>query len=422
MDTLGIGSDRHVTVARVFAVRIVGALIQFLFFLILARHIGAGGFGLFSLGYAFLLVASSIARWGIDQVALRQMSRDVARHDHVLGGTMFMRGALLVLVIGSVVACLAAWFWTVVDFPRALLPFVWAVVPFSLLNYLAECMRAQDRQLWAAALQVLAVPAGALMIVWLSADVSLSSAVDAFVFTCFGICIIAYGFWGWREHSRLHIRGEGAMPLAEIMLCATPIALAAIVSTWLGFAETSILGLLRSPEEVAGYSAALRALFVFSFMIVAVNNVLAPRFSVLYQDNELQTIWATVKRAGTLTLMVTSLPLLLFFLFAEDIMNIFGDEFVFAANSLRILLVGQLVLSLSGTLGTVLMMCGHEQAFKKIIILSACANFVAAPSLIWLWGVSGAAASAVFTIMVANVMCLAKVRRMCSRQKEIQSI
>ncbi len=421
MKALGIGSDRHVTVARVFFVRIAGALIQFLFFLVLARHIGPEGFGLFSLGYAFLLVASSIARWGIDQVALRQMSRHVARRAHVLGVTMFMRGALLVLLIGSAVASLALWLWTVFDFPRALLPFVWAVVPFSLLNYLAECMRAQDRQLWAAALQVLVVPAGALMIVWLSADVSLASAVEAFVLTCLAACIIACGFWVWRERSHLRLRLEGAMSVADIMLSATPIATAAIVSTWLGFAETSMLGLLRSPEEVAGYSAALRAMFIFNFMVVAVNNVLAPRFSVLYQDHELQTIWATVKRAGMLTFMASALPLLLFFLFAEDIMMFFGNDFAFAADALRILLLGQLVLSLSGTLGTVLIMCGHEQAFKRIILLSACANLVSAPSLIWLWGISGAAISAVFTIMVANAMCLAMVRRMCDGRKEMQS-
>jgi len=417
LSTLRIGGERHQAVARVFLVRASGAAIQFLFFLLLAKQIGAEGFGLFSLGYAFLLIAASIARWGVDQIALRHMSAHAEDNERSLFVSVFAHGVLLVAGFGLAVTCVSLLVWMAWGIDTALLPFVLAILPFSLLFYLAECMRARDMQLRAAALQVLMVPLGALLIMVLSADISLFDAVSAFMISCVFMCVSGYVFWCYRECRGMSFRWERKQ-LGTLLTTATPVALAVVVSTWLGFSETVMLGLFRSREEVAGYSAALRALFLFGFIIAAVNNVLSPRFAVLFRQDSWSAILATVKRAGMLTLMVATPLLVLFFIFAEDIMNIFGDAFVDAAPVLRILLLGQLILSLSGTLGTALIMCGHEQTFKRIIVLSAIFNLLLSPFFVWAWGGNGAAASAVATIAVANIMCLGAVRHMCRVQKE----
>lgn len=419
LSTLHLGGERHQAVIRVFLVRASGAAVQFLFFLLLAKQIGAEGFGLFSLGYALLLIAASIARWGVDQIVLRHMSAHAADSERPLFVSVFAHGVLLVAGFGVTVSSVSLLIWEALEIDTALLPFVLAVLPFSLLYYLGECMRARDMQLRAAALQVLMVPLGALLIMVLSEKTSLVGAVSAFMISCVFMCASGYFYWWYHECRGVSV--EWSRKQLDVLLSsATPLALAGIVSTWLGFSETLMLGVFRSKEEVAGYSAALRALFLFGFVIVAVNNVLAPRFAVLFRQNAWSTILGTVKRSGMLTLLATAPLLVIFFIFSEDIMNIFGDSFIHAASALRILLLGQLILSLSGTLGTALIMCGREQEFKRIIILSAIFNLFMSPFFVWAWGENGAAASAVVTIAVANTMCLSAVRHMCGQKENVK--
>ena len=75
--------------AGAFVLRVLGAGLQFLFTVLLARFYGAAGVGVFVIGLSLLVVSSTIARWGLDQtsmklVAARMASDEPGQIRHIL--------------------------------------------------------------------------------------------------------------------------------------------------------------------------------------------------------------------------------------------------------------------------------------------------------------------------------------------------
>jgi len=133
----------------------------------------------------------------------------------------------------------------------------------------------------------------------------------------------------------------------------------------------------------------------------------------MYKNNDLPTLSRLVKRASMAGGLIAFPMLLVMFLFSGEIIGLFGEEFLFAVPALLILTVGQFFLCLAGTWGTVLIMSGHERIYRRIIAFSVLVNLLTGPLLIHAYGIVGAAISASITIMVANIMCLIAITKLC---------
>jgi len=423
--SLRLGDGLTLKAGKVFSVRIAGALIQFVFFLILARYIGVDGFGLFSFGYAMLLVVSTASRWGMDQVALRSLAGYAAKSEWVDYRATFIQGLVLVISISLLISLfliailepLAARYIKDLDLFPVLKIFVWSIGPFSVIQYLAEAARATGKQIYAAILQTVLIPFCALVLLMTLGDISsISSAVNAFVMACFFTAVFGLVVWWIYERENFVVVGisQSKSSYWEMFLTASPIASAALISSWLGFSETILLGVLQDSESVAGYAASMKMLFLFGFVVIALNNVLSPRFAVLYQEGKLNELWSLAKKASLIAVL-SSLPMFLIIVgFSREIMVVFGNNFVFAAPALQILALGRLFLCAVGTLGSILIMSGYGRTYHRIIALSALLNLVVAPVLISFFDVVGASVSATITIIFANIVCFRTVAKMCN--------
>ncbi|MFQ5355017.1 MAG: oligosaccharide flippase family protein [Mariprofundaceae bacterium] len=424
LDALKLGDGLTRKAGKVFAVRIIGALLQFGFFLILARYIGVDGFGMFSFGYAMLLVVSTASRWGMDQVALRKLAGYAARSEWVHYRATFIKGLVLVIGISFLISLLLLILLEPIGSRYIenlnLLPllklFIWSIGPFSVIQYLAESIRATGKHVYATVLQTISIPFCALLLLLINGDASsTSSAVNAFLLACFVTAVFGLVVFWIYEREKFTVIGTSQPKFSyrEMFSTATPIASAALISSWLGFSETILLGVLLGSEAVAGYAAAIKMLFLFGFVVIALNNVLSPQFAVLCEEGKLDKLWSLAKKASFIAVLV-SLPMFIIIVgFPEEIIAIFGSDFIFAAPALQVLALGRLFLCAAGTLGTILIMSGLGQTYHRIIALSASLNLLIAPLLILFFGVVGAAISATITIVIANIMCFRAVTRMC---------
>ncbi len=89
--------------------------------------------------------------------------------------------------------------------------------------------------------------------------------------------------------------------------------------------------------------------------------------------------------------------------FSQSILSIFGAEFVVASWELKILVLGQLIDVLCGSVGYLMIMTGHQnQSFMVsgcCVLINLVLNAIAIPLL----GTLGAAIATAFTLIVWNI-------------------
>nr|WP_277879386.1 polysaccharide biosynthesis C-terminal domain-containing protein [Coleofasciculus sp. FACHB-712] len=90
---------------------------------------------------------------------------------------------------------------------------------------------------------------------------------------------------------------------------------------------------------------------------------------------------------------------------------LFGSSFVEGLPALVILTVGQMVNALSGSVGFLMTMTGHQREAALIIGSSAILNVVLNAALIPYLGINGAALSTALTTALWNIIMLVYVNK-----------
>lgn len=164
-----------------------------------------------------------------------------------------------------------------------------------------------------------------------------------------------------------------------------------------------MVGSLLGPEEAGLYGAAVKTSLWVGFVLQTVNIVAAPAFATLYAQKDMQGLQRLV---GTVTIWIfwPSLVIALGLMsFAPEIMSLFGPKFVAAAWELKILVIGQVVSALCGSVAYLMSMTGHQNRSVVVFGSAAVLNIVLNAVLIPWVGAKGAAIATSFTMMVWNI-------------------
>lgn len=167
------------------------------------------------------------------------------------------------------------------------------------------------------------------------------------------------------------------------------------------------LGFLATNEEVGLFRVAATGAALVVFGLNAVNLVIAPHISRLYNAGEIKKLQKVVT-ISTRAVAALSFPIaLIFIFFGKPIIGfIFGAEYVSAAPALAILCLGQLVNASAGPIALVLIMTGND---KYIVIGTATGlvvNLFLSFLLIPLLGLIGAAIGFSVSLSVWNVLLI----------------
>ena len=106
--------------------------------------------------------------------------------------------------------------------------------------------------------------------------------------------------------------------------------------------------------------------------------------------------------------------LILAWIFPERIMALFGPGFASGGRALAILATGQFVNVLTGSVGELLLMSGHEKSLRRCLIAATGISVALHTALVPRFGVEGAAAANALTLAALNLGALGCVRRRLS--------
>ena len=94
---------------------------------------------------------------------------------------------------------------------------------------------------------------------------------------------------------------------------------------------------------------------------------------------------------------------------AEFILSIFGYDFVTGKYALLILLFGQLVNVICGSVGYILMMTNKQKKLRNFVFYSAIINIILNFMLIPKYGIMGSAISSTISLSIWNLLSLSYI-------------
>lgn len=397
--------------------------LQFVITTVLARSLGAEGFGIYAFVFALLSLISVPAQFGLANLVVRETARAQANCDWgMLNGmwrwatrVVISLSAFLLLTTVTVVWLLpemlsraqeATLYWGLPLIPliaitvlhgaalRGLRHVVLGqlpdqiVRPLLFLLFFGGCA-------WVCSAEKL-TPVSAMASMTLAA--ALAAAIAAFMVLDRRPEKIG---WGIKVKYKHRTWAFAALPLALTQ------GMGVINSQ----TDVLMLGSLMGANEVGVYRVATQTAALVAFGLQSLNMVVAPHFARLHAVGDKRRLQQLVSRTAQAVLGVALIAVTLFGAFGDQLIFwLFGEAFSTAYFPLVILALGQLVNAGLGAVGVLLTMTGKERIVLHGITLSVVINLVLNALFIPLFGMVGAALASALSLAGWNIYAFIKAK------------
>lgn len=391
-------------------------LAGYLFTIVVTRAYGPHAWGGFTLATTVVLAGTTVARLGLDTALLRVVA---ANHD--AGASTLIRvhatASRVVLPTSAAIAALVYFLADVVavrvfgapELRRSFQLAALAIPPLALSSLTAQSLRGlRQIQLsvfldyvsrWLYPLIVLLL----LLAFWRGEQMAIIAYVcGAYITAIIGAVRLDRQF---RRVGDSAADQEPAVPSPRgLILLGLPLLLASSTDLVRGYIDTLMLGVYLSPAEVGVYGVAIKLSSLVGLSLLAVNSIAAPDFARHHKMQDRTALIRTVRRSTAL-IVASSLPaLVLLVLFAAPTMRLFGEGFDSGTLALRILVAGQCINAMSGSVGYLLQMSGRQVAYQNITLGSTVIKIALNLLLIPVFGIVGAAFATAVTVVTWNLV------------------
>lgn len=408
--------DRHSSevlsgAVTAFLLRGAGAGLTFSLNVVIARLLGAEGSGLYFIALSVTMIGTVVARMGLDNSLLRFIAASASQGDWGRVKGIFAQGMTTALgstlIISFCCFIMASVFIPeVFGMPELLEPFRWmsiGIISFSFMMLLSESIKGLKRIREAVFISGVLYPLVGLVVIW--PLVSLFGVVGASIaFVAATGISAASGLMLWKRAMSPHKAYTKKIDPFELRRSSRPLWVMAVSNqAVLPWAPLIFLGIWGTAEESGIFGAATRVSMLITFVLVAVNTALAPKFAELYADGNIDLLRILLRRFTLLIIIITTPLLFTLITNANWVMGLFGVEFMQGGIVLVILALGQAVNALTGPVGNLLIMSGHERDVRNSSLVGSTIllflSFALTPSM----GMEGAAIASAGATSVANI-------------------
>ena len=404
--------DKELIVSAFFAflIRVLGALSGFVATFVIARKLGASESGYYFLAFSVVNVISAFSSAGVDNTVLRftGSAPDLAVN-------AVLKSLLLILALSSLSALVlyfSAPYFAVALFSK---PELAPVLKFMSLGVIGlstltiSAMALQGLRRVSASIFVLNIAVNLLLILSLYVFVEMSAAELAKTYAVSSFVVGAVGF-GLFYLFRPRI-AKSAISWRELFASCGPLWIVVMMSQMVQWSGQFMAGAYVSSEALAQLAVAQRTAMLSSFILIAVNLVVAPRFAKLYRDNDMaQLERLAIKSVKLISLF--ALPVIgVMLVFPSFLMSLFGSEFKEGAVLLQILALGQFINAMTGSVGFLLMMSGHERDMRNVTLVSGSLALLLAWFLTAQFNIIGAAIGTAIAVATQNLLAVYFVKK-----------
>ncbi|UTW02465.1 oligosaccharide flippase family protein [Amphritea atlantica] len=417
---LKVFSQREIILQTIlsFSVRIIAALSAFLLSIVIGRQLGAEQAGYYFLSFSIISFFASISRVGFDNTVLRFIGAALPVSEwntvrFVLRYSMCIVGCVS-MVAGVSLYLLADWISQVVFGQTDLAPVLQSMAPavfgLALLTLLAMALQGLRRVV--ASVFSLNISANILIAIILvlfsldSAKIAGWSFSFAMLLTMAVAARLLYRCLPNTDASITTITNS-----SDLWRSCLPLWVVMVMGQLTQWSGQFIAGAWVGPEQVAQLAVAQRTSMLASFILMAVNMVVAPRFAAMYKQGDYVGLNSLAINSVRVMVLIVLPIIAIMMLFPYFLMGLFGEGFREGGHLLQILAVGQFINVATGSVGFLLSMSGHEKDLRNTVLISGPIAVGLGFALVPFYGATGSAIATAVAVATQNLVAVWWVKK-----------
>jgi O-antigen/teichoic acid export membrane protein len=397
---------------QVFALKALGVALITGLTIVLTRFMGTYEYGRLAYITSATYILVILCTAGLPTAAMRFLARYLVRGQvgnasaYLIFSIVFV--VLAALAAGTPLRYALAHVWPSNDYTFSLLSIVEMIAALGLMRFMTDATRGLGRPVVGAAFEN--VWSRLIVIAFIAAFVACGGQLDAQTAVyltasanlLLALLLIIYAFRGFRLPVATTIRRARSMlkrgPIwlsVSGFMMLTPVLYYVLSET-----DLLMLGLLRTPSDVALYQVARRLAELTSFCSFAVTTLAMSRLSSSYTKRQQRELQRMVDLINLLSLVPALAVLCGLILVGAALSRLFGEGFDACYGVMLALSAARVVETAFGPASEVLLMTGHHVRASRMNAFFALLNVALTLILIPLFGIAGAASATIATALL----------------------
>jgi len=401
---------------KLIVIKLLSTLLAFILSVILARSLGADGYGAYSFVLSLLMLLSIPVQAGLPNLAIRETSRALVSSNWSLIRKIWawvVRLNISYFIFLAIILFAFSYLsedWVNTERYKLFLGGVIMIPIMALSMGQSAIIRGLGRVVVGSIFDglvrfsVILLLLGFTVVLLPDYELSPFYTINIYLFSIFIAYLASLIFLRRQIEGNDVSVDEGAV--VDYAAWRKPLYTLTIiggVQLVFGYADTFILGVIQSDQEVGIYRVVVQISSLVVFGLTALNQMLYPYFSRLYAEKNMSELQKLVSFSARVILLLAILPSVLFLSLGEPIITyIYGQEYSIGIGALSILVIGNLLNAAFGSVGAILNMTGHERDSMRGMIIALIVNIGLDLVLIPFYGMEGAATATAVSMVVWN--------------------
>jgi len=393
--------------------RICGQAAGFVLTLVIARYFGASGLGDYVLAIAVLRGFSIISKLGLDIFSVRFVASFVKKK--MWKSIIYFKRRIEILLIFTCLLCSFIMYFFSSEiaalinaeiFHIKLNSFLILPMTFFILNY--QCLRGLKKIAHFSFYFRVSQALFSIVCIFVFVQFFTNDDIPIFAYLCSLLIVFILSTYSFKKsfHLKKNIQKTESVEKFEIfdmLKISLPIMIAQLVQFIMAWTDKLMLGNMMDSDQVGVYFTAFKLSMLASLSLMAINSIAGPKFAEMFSKNDFSSLKKVVYQSTEIIFWTTIPFVIVFFIFPQKIMLLFGDEFKTGSNALMILSLAKLISSFSGSVGNILQMTGNQFIYMIILSIGALCNVVLNYYLIPIYSIEGAAIASLLSMSLWNL-------------------
>lgn len=391
--------------------KVLAAGLGLTFNIILVRMLPVSSVGLYYLALTVNAIGVVVGKMGLDGTLVRFVASNSEKMDWAavkgVYGKAFKLAIATSLSVTALTALAAPWLAELVFKEPELTGLIrWmslAVLPVTLFTLYSAVLRGVKRIRDSMFVLSVALPLFSIAGIALLAPVwGVKGVIWAFIAA--SVITMFIGMFLWRRALPEIGSVKGVFETRSLLDSCTPLLFMDLSASAVTWSTIFLLDIWSSSSDVGIYGIAFRTAALTNFVLVAVNSISAPKFAAFYERKDMKALAATARHSAWIMTIAAAPVLAVFLIVPRWIMgSVYGPQFSEGAAVLAILAIGQFVNVVTGSVGYLLVMTGHERHYRNIVAACAAMHILLSVFLIPRYGITGAAVATAITMSMINL-------------------
>lgn len=192
----------------------------------------------------------------------------------------------------------------------------------------------------------------------------------------------------------------------KLIKTSFPMMVIMVFTSILGNSASYFLEYYFDTEDVGVFNICFKIAQLISIILLVINTIAAPKFAELYWSNKKDDLKKLLNQTSILNLLGGFFVATILYIFSDTILGVFGEEFIEAKTLLLILIAGQTINCFLGSVSVLLVMIGHQRQLGVIIVLSTCFILFGYYFIVPEFGIIGAGIVSSIGYVLFNLFCV----------------